>query len=225
MGNCGGKADPPQRVFGAVLTQMRDEDIREDGIPLFVEDVVKYIREKGMLVPGVFRRSANAVKLNSCKEKYNAGERPDLDSLGGVNLAANALKAFFRDLRVPLLTFEGYDTILRVSAMEDGVQKLDQVKDIVCKFLPGQHITLLRTLVFFIADVSAGEKETGMTLENLAIVFAPNLLWQKGYGPSSGKVPALSHVQLGSAFVKYIIQKRKEIFAGMEKPGYVEVTL
>lgn len=226
MGICGSKEPPAEKVFGAILTRMEGTpEISSQSIPCIVLETSKYIREKGLASQGIFRRSANAVKLGQCKKMYNSGEPVDFDNLGGVHLAANALKAFFRDLRIPLLTNDAYSDILKISAMDEGPDKVSQSKDTIVKHLPAIHLILLRAIVYFIGEVSSMHEITGMSLENLSIVFGPNLLWPKGAGPNSGKVPALSDITLVHSFVEFLIRRRDDIFVGIEKDGYVEVTL
>eukprot|EP00039_Didymoeca_costata_P019111 m.336285 g.336285 ORF g.336285 m.336285 type:complete len:226 (-) comp17804_c0_seq1:246-923(-) len=225
MGACASHEGDPLPVFGAELTRMDIADKSPEDVPLLVVETCKYIREKGS-VQGIFRRSANAVKLATCKQMYNNGEKVNFDSLGGIHMATNALKAFFRDLRVPLLTNDAYTEILKLQeSATNSPAKLESTKQLLLKYLPAMHLTILRTLLFFIGDLSEQSETTGMSLENLAIVFGPNLLWQKDAGPNSGKVPKLQEIGLIHGFVEYLIRNRSEVFEGMDKPGYHEVNL
>lgn len=79
MGCCGGADDAvpePKRVFGASLDSMSSPDVNGD-IPQVLRDAAAFLREKGMGVEGIFRRSANALKLRLVREAYNKGEKVD----------------------------------------------------------------------------------------------------------------------------------------------------
>lgn len=225
---CGGKAEPaPERMYGAELTLMGDEDKTDDGIPRLVDEAIKYLRAKGLETQGIFRRSANATKLRQCKELYNSGEKVDFDSLGGVHLTANALKSFFRDLRQPLLTCSMFSDVMKMQKEDfaDEADKVKKAKTLMVEHLPGIHLTILRTILRFMANVCENSDKNGMTTSNMAIVFGPNFLWPKGSGPNSGKVAVLDHVKAQGNFLEFLINNRDELFANVNKDGYKEVEL
>ena len=63
-------------------------------------------------------QKANAVKLRQIKTMYNAGEKVDYEELGQVSSCANALKAFFRELREPAFNTASYSDIIQL--MDEG---------------------------------------------------------------------------------------------------------
>lgn len=87
-------------------------------------------------------------------------------------------------------------------------EKIDAIKVILNQHISGRNLTVLRILFFFIAEVGAHHEKNGMTCANLAIVFGPNLIWAKGAGPDSGKIPQLSHLKYVS--LRYIATHRTE---------------
>lgn len=214
-------------MFGAELTIMQDEDTTDDGIPRLVDEAIAYLRLKGLDTVGIFRRSANAVKLSKCKSLYNSGEKVDFDSLGGVHLTANALKSFFRDLRQPLLSCSMFADVLRVQKEKstDNDAKVAETKTLLTQHLPGVHLTILRTLLNFMGDVNEKSATNNMDAKNIAIVFGPNLLWAKGQGPNSGKTYNLDHVKVGAAFLEFLLNNKDELFKNVRKEGYKEVNL
>ena len=59
---------------------------------------------------GIFRRSANGVKVKLLKELANAGAILQFED---PHEAAVLLKKFLRELREPLLTYELYDEVMQ----------------------------------------------------------------------------------------------------------------
>lgn len=224
----GGESKAENRVFGtSALYRMTPEDVNGSGVPNCLVEAATYIRAKGLETQGVFRRSANAVKLNSTKEMYNLGEKVDFDAMGGVHLTANLFKAFFRDLREPLLTTQFHPHISKNFRTNDvDVEKeIAELRSMIVELLPPRNMTVLRGLVLFLADVGASSDKNSMSIANCAIVFGPNLVWPKGGGPHSTQIPDIDEVKAVSVFVEFLINNREAIFAGLDKEGYEEITL
>lgn len=98
-----------------------------DEVPMLVTETIAYLKSKGLdssQAQGIFRKSANAVKLRQIKTMYNSGEKVDYESLGQVSSCANALKAFFRELREPAFDTDSYSDIIQL--MDEG--KADDVR-------------------------------------------------------------------------------------------------
>jgi len=223
----GGGDEGHERVFGAVIGDMEGPDIDEDEVPMLVTETIAYLKSKGLdssQAQGIFRKSANAVKLRQIKTMYNSGEKVDYESLGQVSSCANALKAFFRELREPAFDTDSYSDIIQLmdEGKADDGEKIDAIKVILNQHISGRNLTVLRILFFFIAEVGAHHEKNGMTCANLAIVFGPNLIWAKGAGPDSGKIPQLSHLKHVSDFLEFVIEHREKVF-DLEKDGYKSI--
>lgn len=175
----------------------------------------------------MFRRSANAKKLQETKEVFNAGDTVDFDSKGGVHLTANVFKAFFRDLKEPLMPTAMHASVIQ--AMRGGGSDVDgttaALKRLLTSDCPGRNLTVLRALVFFLADVGSKSDMNSMSVANCAIVFGPNLIWPKGGGPHSKKIPLLEEIKPVSDCIEFLIGQRDAVFSGMAAEGYVETNL
>jgi len=220
----GGGDEGHERVFGAVISEMDGPDIDEDEVPMLVTETIAYLKSKGLdsgQAQGIFRKSANAVKLRQIKTMYNAGEKVDYEELGQVSSCANALKAFFRELREPAFNTASYSDIIQLmdEGKADEDEKIAAIKVILLEHISSRNLTLLRILFYFIAEVGSHHEKNGMTCKNLAIVFGPNLIWAKGAGPDSGKIPQLSHLKHVSDFIEFGIEHRVKVF-DLEKEGY-----
>lgn len=221
MPMCCGAAAPPPRVFGTSLDSMIAEDLTDGGIPQVIVDCASYVRQKGLETQGVFRRSANAKKLAETKERYNEGEKVDFDTVGGVHLTANLFKAFFRDLREPLIPFQCHATVLNLmTGGDDDTRKVARTRDMLTTELPARNLMVLRSLTFFMAEVGEKSDMNSMSVANCAIVFGPNLVWPKGGGPHDGKTPRLEDIKPVSDFVEFLIVQRDVVFDGLTKEGY-----
>lgn len=226
MGGCSSVEEvPPERMYGADLQQMQSDDLI-DGLPKAIVEAARFLRADGRLeIQGVFRKSANAKKLQAVKDAYNAGEPVDYMKQGAVTTAANAFKAFFRDLRNPVIPCPAFGAVGSLIHQEDAEDKSAKMKDLLVEHLPAVHLTVLRAAVYFLFDVSEHHESNGMSLDNIAIVLGPNFLWPKGNAPNSGNIPKLNDVKTASDFLKFTIENREAIFSGLTKEGYIEATL
>jgi Rho GTPase-activating protein 1 len=108
-------------------------------------------------------------------------------------------------------------------APADEAAKIVSIRQILQEHVIGKNLTTLRVLFKFISEVGGFHEATGMTVANLAIVFGPNLIWAKGAGPDSGKIPQLSHLKHVSDFLEFLINNVEDIWTGIEKEGYKPV--
>lgn len=140
-------------------------------IPLFVSDACQRILEQ-VTTEGLFRKAGSAVRQREIKASLEAGTR--LGQHHHVIDVANILKLFFRELPDPILppgTVQ--DSLLR--CLLCGDRKANAIM-LTCLLL---HPLSLNTLAFFMQflhTVSQHSDRNKMSIENLAIVFAPGLM-------------------------------------------------
>ncbi|EDV19715.1 uncharacterized protein TRIADDRAFT_38479 [Trichoplax adhaerens] len=160
-------------VFGVSLKQLL---LREDRqIPLIVERCCEYITENGLENEGIFRRSANFLTLNDVKNKFDDGEDVEFAYYNDIHLPAVLLKKWLRELPEPLLTFKTNKFLEYFDGNHDDNQ-IEIIKQII-RNLPEENRVLLCFLLDFLKKVEAKSDVNKMTASNLAIVFAPNLIW------------------------------------------------
>lgn len=212
-----------ERVFGAKIMKMRDDDLGAEGVPRILRQCATFLRENGLGTQGIFRRPGNAVKMKELKALSNQGQNVDLAKLGGIHQAANAMKTFFRDLREPLLTHELYKRILRFQPANQAEGERE-MRNLILS-IPPRHLTVLRALVMFLMEVVEQSDKNSMTVSNVAIVFSPNLCWAKGAGPNSGKISSVTDMKSVRDFTEFMLQNCGSIFAGLVMDGYTETTL
>ena len=90
---------PTTGQIGVPLAQL----MANGGLPIILVETAANIRQEGLKVTGLFRRSPSQVTLVQVIEKYNVGEKVDLSSYD-IHLSAVLLKKFFRDLPGGVLT-------------------------------------------------------------------------------------------------------------------------
>lgn len=221
----GDGGDRPERVFGADIAQMLPADLHENFVPLVLKEAAAFVRKNGMTTQGIFRRSANQSKLKEVKALYNSGEAVDFDKLGGVHMAANVMKTFLRDLRIPLMGFSIYPVVMKIKNEGNISDRIAACQMLLKTHLKDRNLVILRALVNFLMEVTSQSASNGMTGSNVAIVFGPNLFWAKGAGPTSGKVPTVDEMNKVSAFTQFLFDNSQELFSGMTVDGYTDRTL
>eukprot|EP00054_Salpingoeca_dolichothecata_P000893 m.17863 g.17863 ORF g.17863 m.17863 type:complete len:467 (+) comp11509_c0_seq2:1139-2539(+) len=190
------------RVFGANLMDIKSVNT-QTGVPMIVYSTISYIRQHGMEVEGIFRRSANASHVTEVRNLCNQGQPVDLDAYKDVHLAAVLLKTFLRELQQPLLTFALYDEIMAVDDISKEA-RLPAVIAIVEK-LPERNRNVLLYLLRFLGEVIEHQEANRMTASNLAIVFGPNLVW------STAQMPSLAGMGKINNFAQFLINEHSNV--------------
>jgi len=159
------------KVFGVSLraTQVN--------IPPFVLEAIECLsREEVLNLEGLFRKSGNQTDMDKLKKVIDKGNTVDLTRENPHDVA-NLLKLYFRELPEPLTLTENYECFIAAVATPDTEPqaRLVTLKKVLA-FLPHSHKVVLKHLVVFLMKVAHHSDTNKMTPENIATVFAPNLL-------------------------------------------------
>lgn len=95
-----------------------------------------------------------------------------------VHVIASVLKSYLRSLPEPLLTFRFYNEFLDVATIANDQQRKAAILNIINK-LPEANYNNLKYLLKFLSYLSEKNQHNKMSTSNIAIVMAPNLLWQQ----------------------------------------------
>ncbi|KAG6937992.1 Rho GTPase activating protein 1, partial [Chelydra serpentina] len=144
---------------------------------MVVRETIAYLREHALTKEGIFRRSAYTQIVKEVQQKYNMGIPVDFQQYEDIHLAAVILKTFLRELPEPLLTFSLYSHVVNFQNVEES-NRVDIVRKTL-QTLPEENYQVLCFLMAYLAEVSAHSDVNKMTNTNLAVVFGPNLLWDK----------------------------------------------
>jgi len=167
----------PESQFGVTLQHIK-QYYSKSPVPPVMEQCIMYLRNECLDCEGIFRRSASKILLVETQKKYDLNEFVDLSEHGDPHLAACLLKTFLRSLKEPLMTFELYDEIIKIHncKTEEAVENICQI---VCEMLPDYNYCVLKYLIDFLIEVADHSETNKMTFQNLANVFAPNLIWSR----------------------------------------------
>ena len=176
VGGGGGGEAAAAAVFGA-----RIEDVEAvDGVPVAFAQFVAAVDARGLETEGIFRRAAGAGTVKQLKAAYNARQPVDLEAeYPDPYLAAVLLKAFLRELAEPVVPFALYEAAASVPGIEDPEARLVALRAVL-DGLDERRVAVLRALCGLADRVVARSEVNKMTVQNLAIVLGPNLMWPQG---------------------------------------------
>ncbi|CAB4057137.1 ARHGAP17 [Lepeophtheirus salmonis] len=200
--------------------------IDTSSIPVYGEDIKVHLNKSGRIIAiplqlcvcrliqlgleeeGLFRVAASAGKIKHLKAIFDAGEwgRNTLLQIEDHHVFAGALKTYLRDLPSPLLD-GNYESWLEHGKRSEQQQN-PSLKDLVSK-LPRENRENLNYLFQFCNFIASKSSENKMTISNLSIVLAPNLLWQpEELHPitSSSSINGISNSQFVNTVVANLIE-------------------
>ncbi|OUC48307.1 RhoGAP domain protein [Trichinella nativa] len=162
----------------------------ESTLPPVVHDTVTFLRQHGMLTPGLFRRSVSVKELRTWQDKINRGISVTYSYPDHVHLSAVLLKTFLRELSEPVMTHHLYGDIMQLQNFPPN-ERTQKIRDLL-KQLPKENYTLLKYLIEFLNEVCDRSSANLMNASNLAIVFGPNLAWSADQQVSMGNMYQLT---------------------------------
>ncbi|XP_064643731.1 N-chimaerin-like isoform X2 [Lineus longissimus] len=181
-----------KRCFGIDLTTL--VKAQNTAIPVVVTMCIKEIESRGVDAEGLYRVAGfhddvEAIKLAFDKD----GENTDISCAvyEDLNTIGSVLKSYFRELPIPLVTFESYPLFIE-AVRKDGLdqdERLQMVYHATGK-LPPAHYQTLKYLMAHLGRVVEKQRVNMMSPENLAIVYAPTLLRSPDTDPLSSLTAA-----------------------------------
>jgi len=196
---------PKTTQFGVSIKFINDHSPCLNYIPPVVRLCVDYLSLSDVIdTEGIFRRSGNKLRIVELREKINAGSElvfTDEDP----HVVASLLKTFLRELQEPLLTFENYDEIIEFLDWPKE-ERSRNVKLILREKLPVENYELFKYLIEFLVKIMDRKDFNKMTSSNLAIVFAPNIIYARNNQMSLDEVGPIN------AFVDFVLQNHEDIY-------------
>uniref|UniRef100_A0A452UJY3 Beta-chimaerin n=1 Tax=Ursus maritimus TaxID=29073 RepID=A0A452UJY3_URSMA len=137
------------------------------------------------------------------------GEKADIsvNMYEDINIITGALKLYFRDLPIPLITYDAYPKFIESAKMMDPDEQLETLHEAL-KLLPPAHCETLRYLMAHLKRVTLHEKENLMNAENLGIVFGPTLM----RSPELDAMAALNDIRYQRLVVELLIKNEDILF-------------
>ncbi|XP_077441579.1 rho GTPase-activating protein 24 isoform X4 [Vanacampus margaritifer] len=152
--------------------------------PMLVEQCADFIRQRGLCEEGLFRLPGQANLVKELQEAFDCGEKPLFDCNTDVHTVASLLKLYLRELPEPVVPFHKYDDFLACAKLL-GVQDDTGMKELrkLVEGLPPVNYNLLKYICRFLDEVQSYSGVNKMSVQNLATVFGPNILWPKVKDP------------------------------------------
>jgi len=128
------------------------------------------------------------------------------------NIVTGVLKQYFRELTVPLLTFELFDEFMSVGDTDNPQEQAKKIKPILSK-LPKANYETLRQLISLGKDVVQREDKNRMSAYNMGTVLGPNLIYRKVPDPTRLKFDLERGNELIEAMIEYysfLFEKKDE---------------
>ncbi|XP_066936920.1 rho GTPase-activating protein 24-like isoform X1 [Clytia hemisphaerica] len=175
-------------MFGRSIREtMNIESRRGAGmVPIIVELCVEYIKKHGLHEEGIFRIPGAQEEVDALKNKFNTGSLKELkDGEYKVHIVASVLKKYLGDLPQSVIPPDNYDQFIAVGGLfkEDSDEAMKKFAPVL-KDIPKAHFDLLKYLCRFLYELKEYHNETKMTVENLALVFGPNILRPQNEDPA-----------------------------------------
>jgi len=157
--------------------------------PLLLFHCIKYLKEiKAFEEEGIFRISGNASTIEEVKKEYESAfkEGKIFKLKEEAHVVAGVMKLYFRELPSPLIPSEYYSPLVEIAKNHDRNSRITQIKETLSK-LPKINRDTFLYILKFLFEISQHADKNKMNPSNLAVVWAPNLLY-----PSSQKLDLMN---------------------------------
>ncbi|XP_019335148.1 rho GTPase-activating protein 18 isoform X3 [Alligator mississippiensis] len=176
-------------LFGVPLSVLLEQDQKKvpgTKIPLILQKLISQIEEARLDTEGLLRIPGVAARVKSLCQELEAKFYEGTFNWEMVKQhdAASLLKLFIRELPQPLLTVEYLKAFQDVQYLPTRKQQL-QALNLLVLLLPEANRDMLKVLLEFLQRIIDYRDKNKMTLNNIAMVMAPNLFTFHGFGSKS----------------------------------------
>uniref|UniRef100_A0A7N8WVI8 Beta-chimaerin n=1 Tax=Mastacembelus armatus TaxID=205130 RepID=A0A7N8WVI8_9TELE len=178
--------------------------------PMVVDMCIQEIEARGLQSEGLYRISGFSELIEDVKMAFDRdGEKADISSNAyeDINIITGALKLYFRELPIPLITYDAYPRFIETGKITDPDKRLESLHEAL-KLLPPAHCESLRYLMAHLKRVTEYEKDNLMSSENLGIVFGPTLM----RAPELDAMTALNDIRYQRLVVETLITNEDVLF-------------
>ncbi|XP_055018418.1 protein FAM13A-like [Boleophthalmus pectinirostris] len=170
------RTEPDSRtssVFGVALETLKEDGQMVCGIPAVLRDMVEYLNNNGLQHRGLFRLCGSVVRMRTLKQRWDKGERVDLQNDGDIPTVASLLKLFFRELPVPIVPETLRKQLICCLKGNTDDSRTNQFLKENLQHLPTDNLIILSYLINFLSRVATLSQSNHMPMENLATIFGP----------------------------------------------------
>ncbi|CAN2389773.1 GTPase-activator protein for Rho-like GTPases [Pristimantis euphronides] len=178
--------------------------------PMVVDLCIQEIESRGLKSEGLYRVSGFTEHIEDVKLAFDRdGDKTDLSgtTYPDINIIAGALKLYFRDLPIPVITYDTYSKFIEAAKVSNPDERLEAIHEALM-LLPPAHFETLRYLMIHLKKVTQNEKENLMGAENLGIVFGPTLMRP----PEENAMTSLNDMRHQKQVVQILIQNEDVLF-------------
>uniref|UniRef100_A0A672S9P1 N-chimaerin n=2 Tax=Sinocyclocheilus grahami TaxID=75366 RepID=A0A672S9P1_SINGR len=178
--------------------------------PMVVDMCIREIEARGLKSEGLYRISGFSDLIEDVKLAFDRdGEKADIsvNVYEDINVLTGALKLYFRDLPIPVITYDAYPRFIEAAKLTDPDQRLEALHEAL-KQLPPAHCETLRYLMAHLKRVTQNEKDNLMNAENLGIVFGPTLM----RAPDLDAMTALNDIRYQRQVLELLIKNEDILF-------------
>uniref|UniRef100_A0A9L0T5Q6 Chimerin 2 n=1 Tax=Equus caballus TaxID=9796 RepID=A0A9L0T5Q6_HORSE len=165
---------------------------------------------QGLKSEGLYRVSGFTEHIEDVKMAFDRdGEKADISAniYPDINIITGALKLYFRDLPIPVITYDTYSKFIEVAKISNADERLEAVHEVLM-LLPPAHYETLRYLMIHLKKVTMNEKDNFMNAENLGIVFGPTLMRP----PEDSTLTTLHDMRYQKLIVQILIENEDVLF-------------
>lgn len=127
-----------------------------------------------------------------------------------MHVLTSLVKAFFREMPEPLITYELYENFVNVSDVKEPGERIRCLR-VMVDLLPKINRSLLDRLMYHLARVAHQESVNRMTASNLSVIFAPCILRRS---QSVHAQEQLMDVQRQAVCVQTLIEEKLRQYRG-----------
>lgn len=178
--------------------------------PMVVDMCIQEIEARGVESEGLYRISGFSELIEDVKLAFDRdGEKADISAsvYEDINIITGALKLYFRDLPIPLISYDAYPRFIQAAQITDSDKRLESLHEAL-KLLPPAHCETLRYLMAHLRRVTQNERQNLMSPENLGIVFGPTLM----RAPDLDAMTALNDIRYQRQVVETLIRNEDVLF-------------
>ncbi|XP_074122704.1 beta-chimaerin isoform X2 [Sminthopsis crassicaudata] len=178
--------------------------------PMVVDMCIREIEGRGLKSEGLYRVSGFTEHIEDVKMAFDRdGEKADISAhiYPDINIITGALKLYFRDLPIPVITYDTYAKFIDAAKISNPDERLEAVHEVLM-LLPPAHYETLRYLMIHLKKVTLNEKENFMNAENLGIVFGPTLMRP----PEESTLATLNDMRYQKLIVQILIENEDVLF-------------
>uniref|UniRef100_A0A8D0G9V8 Chimaerin n=1 Tax=Sphenodon punctatus TaxID=8508 RepID=A0A8D0G9V8_SPHPU len=178
--------------------------------PMVVDICIGEIEARGLKSEGLYRVSGFTEHIEDVKMAFDRdGDKADISAgiYPDINIIAGALKLYFRDLPIPVITYDTYSKFIEAAKIFNPDERLEAIHEVLM-LLPAAHYETLRYLMIHLKKVTMNEKDNFMNAENLGIVFGPTLMRP----PEDSTLATLNDMRYQKLIVQILIENEDVLF-------------